>query len=244
MELISKTNKKSPPHHEAGKIRGFKTLTLSISALSLSFACNLSAQIATFNFRVSEYLERPSAVFNDATHDIDLTVTALGNYDWINGDQSGPSLNLQPTDLWFATFTGTASNGFQLSFSFSKTVRLNTFTTSLGKIGNPSDSDFDDKILRFTKADGSALFDITSAGGNFNLDTTHDFPPSVTVDANTPIILTYLDPNEGSGILSWDRITVQVIPEPSTYALWGGLLIGAFALHRRFKKNNTVSQKR
>jgi hypothetical protein len=143
---------------------------------------------------------------------------------------------LQPEALQFNTLAGTGTNGFQLSFSFSKTVRLNTFTTFAGKDGRPSDTDFDDKTLRFTMADGSSLFDLTSAGGNFDRLTTHDFPPSVTVEANTPVTLTYLDPNEQLRFFQWDKITVQVIPEPGTYALWGGLLIGAFALYRRLKK--------
>lgn len=231
MKYITKRTKESP-HPIAGKLRVFKYL--GISALSLSFALNSSAQIATFNFDVSNFLDRPSAVFNDATHDINLTVTALGNYDWRNGDLSGPNLNLQPTDL---QFSGSSTNGFQLSFSFSKTVRLNTFTTSLGKDGRPSDIDFDDKTLRFTKADGSSLFDLTSAGGQFDRYTTHDFPPSVTVEANTPITLTYLDPNDANRFLAWDRMTVQVIPEPGTYALWGGLFTLAIALTRAYKRS-------
>jgi hypothetical protein len=214
---------------------------LSLSALSLSFALNLSAQIAqiaTFDFTVSDLSERPSAVFNDAANDINLTITALGNYDWRNGDLSGPNLQLSFDDLVFnrPTSTGNATDGFQMSFSFSKAVRLNNFTIAFGKDGRPSDTDFDDKTLAFTKADGSSLFNLTSANGNFDQNTINDFP-SVTVEANTPITLTYFDPNEEGRFLTWDKMTVQVIPEPSTYALWGGLFVTAIAITRTYKRS-------
>lgn len=72
----------------------------------------------------------------------------------------------------------------------------------------------------------------TTGQNSTNWGNSNDFTDSFTLAANTNLTITSVNTND-QGLVSWASLTVNVVPEPASYALGLGLLALSAGIYRR-----------
>ena len=112
-------------------------------------------------------------------------------------------------------------NNDMITFTFSKAVTLQTYTTSTVSVAGDWEGD---ESLTLNNGVSTVTEPIPT---NIANTTTYDFTNKVNIADGNNLILTFLNPGAYTAdVMAWSRMTVTVVPEPASYALLLGF--GAF----------------
>lgn len=172
--------------------------------------------------------------YTDPSSGLKLTLES-GPYNWESLDAQGaPRLYIQ--NLGLQMLPGT--NGYSMTLTFNKAVRLNSYTNSVIN-GGESQTDSSDNIIRLSYQNTD--YDITNhsfTAGN----ETHTMPSALgalTINANDPITLTHLNA-DNKGFIAWEKLSVTVIPEIKNYSLFAGIIYtGAMIIFLALRNRNS-----
>lgn len=176
-----------------------------------AFAQALIAQNSTISFDLTQL---PSGVHSGTITASDgsttLTVSARTNTD--------SAMNLVTVPNGLRLFT--TRNQFKIIFSFNVPVVLESyFIGDASRTFNGNES----LTLRLNSTDYDENFPVDNRNLN---NQTLTFNNKLTIPADTSLELITINPNELMNTVYWKTLTVTIVPEPATYALY----LAAFAL--------------
>ena len=186
-------------------IRLGAALALAVSAV------HAQAQNATVTFDFSQ-LTKNVATDTITGSDGTTTLTMTTSF----GVLAPTSPSFVPAELEVAD----GVDNDMITFTFSKAVTLQTYTTST--VSAAGDWEGDES---FTLNNGVST--VTEPIPNNITNTTYDFTSKVNIANGNNLILTFLNPGAFTlDNINWSSMTVTVVPEPASYALLLGF--GAF----------------
>jgi hypothetical protein len=186
-----------------------------------------------FGFSTSNYFGNAALPATYSTQTLELAFTVTG-YDISAGDAGGAVAGFGLRNIG-ATTDLFAYRIIKTSGTVKLQHRIGTTNTNLVDFGNTADT--------FTTLDARAVVDLAANTVDFywSIDGGAESSSLGVAVADLDIdglraVSNLVTPNMGSGdFVSFDDVSVTLVPEPSTYALLGGMFALALVIYRRRK---------
>jgi hypothetical protein len=171
---------------------------------------------------LSEDTNNPSFTVNSNTGNYQLTVEALGNYNWRNNDNTGPSIDLSSDSggggLMWRNSSANTNNRYKLTANKDIYIVASGALTN-AVLGDFPTTDWENKYIVFENLAGEELAQTTSWSY-----ASRGLTQVVQLKANEAVYLRHVDSGALGGDSSWGYLYGSTIPEPQTYALIFGSL--------------------
>ncbi len=197
---------------------------------------SLSVQAQIVNFDLTQIQNAAAQTLYETG--ISATFTAVHSWNSEGDTDSFPYFNANSGGL--VILQNTRTNDDQMTISFSRDVKLVGFTvfTPLPDLnGKYISAGFENSNAKIRFTIGGTDYDTGDNIAIYGPGTFNATLSNVIVSAGTDITLTSIvDPNVGAEV-TWSNIRVEIVPEPSAYALilGGGVLL--LLRKRRFRRS-------
>ena len=199
---------------------------------------SLSVQAQIVNFSLGQIPNNASSHTLNETG-ISATFTALNTWGLEGGADSLSAFNSITTSL--VVLQNGRTNDDQMTISFTRDIKLVGFT-----VYTPDPDFFDGQYVHSSFENSNTKLRFTIGGTDYDTgDNVTIYGPgtfnatlsNVIVSAGTAITLTSIVDTNISAQVSWSNLSVEIVPEPSAYALilGGGVLL--LLRKRRFRRS-------